>query len=67
MVSLSLAEGEKRRLGGRLLLAAVAPAVDASIPALLLKLPVRSPAVSGPYCCPMSFGILSPVVVVSIA
>src|SRR2546430_1220677 len=47
MVSLSLAEGEKPRLGGQLLLAIFAPIVGASIRALLLKLPIQCPATSG--------------------
>ena len=51
---LSAAEGEKLRLGGWLLPGAFAPVVGASIRALLLKLPVRFPAVSGLYCYPSS-------------
>lgn len=54
MVNLSAAEGEKLRLGGWLLPGAFAPVVGASIRALLLELPVRSPAVSGLYCYPRS-------------
>ena len=52
VVSLSRAEGEKPRLGGRLLLAVSAPSVGASIRALLPALPARSTAVSGLYYYP---------------
>src|SRR5258706_9377013 len=55
MVSLSLAEGEKPRLGGQLLLAIFAPIVGASIRALLLKLPIQCPAMSGLHYSPVSF------------
>src|SRR5256885_1062467 len=54
VMSLSCAEGGKRRLGGRFLLAAFVPIVGASIRALLLILPVQSPAVSGLYHYPRS-------------
>src|SRR5262245_14510660 len=54
MVSLSVAEGGKPRLGGWLLPATFAPIVGASTRALLLKLPVRSPAMSGFYFSPRS-------------
>jgi hypothetical protein len=47
MVSLSGAEGGKPRLGGQLLLVIFALIVGASIRALLLKLPIQSPATSG--------------------
>src|SRR5215831_6941135 len=50
VVSLSGAEGEKPRLGGRLLLAVSAPSVGVSIRVLLPALPSQSPAVSGLYC-----------------
>jgi hypothetical protein len=49
MMRLSYAQGGKFRLGGQPLLAAYVPIVGASIRALLLKLPVQSPAVSGLY------------------
>src|SRR5258706_6710715 len=54
MVSLSVAEGEKPRLGGWLLPAAFALIVGASTRALLLKLPVQCPAMSGLYYSPKS-------------
>ena len=54
MVSLSGAEGGRPRLGGQLPVVIFAPIVGVSIRALLLKLPVQSPAVSGLYYYPSS-------------
>jgi hypothetical protein len=62
VVNLSLAEGEKLRLGGSLPPEAFAPAVDASIHGLPLKPPTRSRAMSAflhsPNSCSLSATII---------
>ena len=55
VVNLFAAEGEKLRLGGWLLPGAFAPVVGASIRALLLKLPIQCPVMSGLHYSPVSF------------
>ena len=61
-----VAEGEKLRLAGRLLLEAFAPSVGASIHALLLILPTLSRAESAPDYYPRSLGPFVQLTVVSL-
>ena len=57
-MGLSTAEGEKPRLGGQLLVGAVAPTAAASIRALPPTLPIRYPAMTELLAYPNSYSFL---------